>query len=95
MHRVLRVYDMACVVFVGILFRRFHVCLSASPFLGPQTNGIFNVAKAIQEKIDKREAQRQAEVADREQTEEEIVAEYERSKQAGARRGNQSGWAVL
>ena len=47
------------------------------------------LAKVIQAKIDKREELRQAEIADKDMTEEEIVAEYERSKQAGARRGNQ------
>ena len=37
----------------------------------------------------------EAERGDKEQTEEEIVAEYMRSKEQKERRGNASGWAIV
>jgi len=60
-----------------------------------QTHGIFNAAKVIQEKIDAREALKEAEKADKEQSEEEIIAEYMLSKAKAERRGNASGWSII
>ena len=40
-------------------------------------------------------SQLDAERAEKEQTEEEIVAEYLRSKEQKERRGNASGWAIV
>ncbi|KAL3923074.1 MAG: hypothetical protein SGPRY_004339 [Prymnesium sp.] len=58
--------------------RRCFVC-------SEQTHGIFNSAKAIQEKIDEREALKEAQSADKEQSEEKGI--QKKSALAGKRRG--------
>ncbi|KAL1530897.1 hypothetical protein AB1Y20_001788 [Prymnesium parvum] len=78
----------ACALQHAAKTRRCFVC-------SEQTHGIFNAAKVIQEKIDAREALKEAEKADKEQSEEEIIAEYMLSKAKAERRGNASGWSII
>jgi RING finger protein 113A len=67
--------------------RRCFVC-------SEQTGGIFNKAKAIQEKIDKLKAAEEVASAE-DMTQEQLIAEYEASKEAQKRRGHTSGWAIV
>lgn len=67
--------------------RRCFVC-------SEQTGGIFNKAKAIQEKIEKLKVAQEVASAE-DMTQEQLIAEYEASKQAQSRRGFTGGWAIV
>ena len=71
-------------------FQKSRRCFTCSE----QTGGIFNTAKAIQEKIDRLKARQETESAE-DMTQEQLNAEYEASKAAQSKRGTTSGWAIL
>ena len=60
-----------------------------------QTGGIFNAAKNIQEKIDKRGDQEEADATDL--SVEDAAADYEahKKKQSERGRGYSGGWAII
>ena len=70
-------------------FQKSRRCFACSE----QTGGIFNKAKPIQEKIDRLKVAEEVASAE-DMTQEQLVAEYEASKEAQKRRGFTGGWAM-
>ena len=70
-------------------FQKSRRCFACSE----QTGGIFNKAKAIQEKIDRLKVAEEVASAE-DMTQEQLNAEYEASKESSKRRGYTGGWGM-
>ena len=70
-------------------FQKSRRCFACSE----QTGGVFNKAKAIQEKIDRLKAAQEVASAE-DMTQEQLNAEYEASKESSKRRGSTGGWGA-
>ena len=71
-------------------FQKSRRCFACSE----QTGGVFNKAKAIQEKIDRLKAAEEVASAE-DMTQEQLNAEYEASKESSKRRGYTGGWGYV
>ena len=71
-------------------FQKSRRCFACSE----QTGGVFNKAKAIQEKIDRLKAVEEVASAE-DMTQEQLNAEYEASKESSKRRGYTGGWGYV
>ena len=71
-------------------FQKSRRCFACSE----QTGGVFNKAKAIQEKIDRLKAAQEVASAE-DMTQEQLNAEYEASKESSKRRGYTGGWGYV